>query len=130
MSLNLSSVFHKADTILNRTLSKYVGLKFIGLDQDDENRPYYLLDGDTVTTGFYFKTKRLPVTGQVVDTLKIVPNNEDENEALIEAVEIELLKEDNSFDRFSFRTYKEPHPPNYEWILLMEPNKQAQTTIT
>lgn len=129
MSLNLSSVFYEADTILNSILSKYVGLKFIGLDQDDENKPYYM-NAEAITKGFYYKTKKLPVTGQVIELLKIVPIDEDTNDIIKEAVMLELTDEDDNFLRFSFQTEKEPKPPNFEWLLSIKPNKQERTVIT
>jgi len=132
MTLNLSSVFAGADTILNSLLSKYVGLKFIGYDQQNENSPYYLLNGETVTTGFYYKTKKLPVTGEVVETLKIVPSDDTVGDVLTskKLKYLELIDTEGNFTRFTMKTLKEPHPPNYEWLFLITPNNQEKTIIT
>src|SRR4051812_2634873 len=99
MTLNLSSVFAEADTLLNSLLSKYVGLKFIGYDQQHENNPYYLLNGATITKGFYYKTKKLPVTGEVVETLKIVPSDSTVNDILAskKLKYLELIDAGNNF---------------------------------
>lgn len=131
MSLNLSSVLFEADTILNSLLSKYVSLKFIGFNQADENKPYYLLSSNTVTSGFYFKAKRLPQTGEIIHTLRIVPETSEIND-LLENKEVKLLElteENGNFLRCGFKTLKEPTPPNYEWVLLVTPNKQERTVI-
>ena len=128
MPINLSSVFSTVDTILNDTLSKYQGLRLIGFDQTDENKPYYLTD--VITKGFYYKTKKTPVTGEVVEKLRIVPQDEDFENALQKAVMLELVEDDGSFVRFSFDTEKAPCPPNYEWVFLITPNKQDNSLIT
>jgi len=130
MALNLQSTFYKADTILNKLLSKYVGLKLIGFNQSNENRPYYLLSGQVITKGFYYKTKKQPVTGQLIETLKIVPENPTISGALENVRMIELIEADSTFTRFSLETLKSPFPPTYEWIFKIAPNKQDRTLIT
>jgi hypothetical protein len=132
MALNLQSTFYKADTILNKLLSKYVGLKLIGFNQSDENKPYYLLSGQTISKGFYHKTRKIPITGETIETLRIVPENSTVNTALKPNVLrlVELQKEDGGFTRFSLQTLKSPSPPNYEWVFKLSPNGQDTTTIT
>lgn len=128
MSLNLSTVFSEADSILNSLLSKYVGLKFIEFDEDNDNRPTYL--GNTITKGFYYKEKKLPVTGEVVETLGLVPETEEINQHVKDADMIELIEENGDFLRCKFKTLKKPFPPRYEWKFLLTPNEQDRTAIT
>ncbi len=129
MSLNLNTTFYDVDTILNDLLSKYKSLKFIGFDQTDDNKPYYL-NTVPITKGFYYKEKRMPITKEVVCTLKIVPENDTIADYIKSTDYLELTDEDNNFLRFRFKTEKEPHPPNYEWWFLITPNRQETTVIT
>ncbi len=131
MALNLSTVFGQVDTVLNELLSKYVSIQFIGFNQADDNKPYYLLD-EPITTGFYYKERKVPSLGQVVETLRLVPET-DEIKTLLSTKKIkmvELREADGNFMRFSLETLKEPHPPKFEWLYHIKPNRQEQTVIT
>lgn len=129
MALNLDNVFFKANSVLNKLLSKYVGLKLIGFNQSDDNKPHYLYNGTVVTKGFYPKSKKQPVTGEVVDTLRIVPDSDELNTAITKARMVELIGEDGSFTRFSLSTLKAPSPPNYEWVFKIVPNTEDTSVI-
>jgi len=133
MALDLSSVFGDINTILSGLFSKYVALKLIGLNQQQDNQPYYLLDGEAITAGFRYLPKKLPVTGEVIETLKLVPQSDEVKNILSSAKlkQIELIDADGNFMRFTMKTtLKEPNPPDYEWIFLIVPNKQEKTVIT
>lgn len=127
MTLDLSRVISKTDTILNGLLSKYKSVRFISFNEDDDNAPYY--SSSVITKGFYYKEKRLPVTHQVIETLRIVPESGVTDDTIKEATMLELKDAVGNFVRFSFETYKEPHPPNNAWVLLIKPNAQEQTLI-
>jgi hypothetical protein len=130
-AINLSNVFYGVDTLLNGLLSRYVSLQFIGFDQSDDNKPYYLLDAP-LTKGFRHKEKKLPVTGQVVETLQIVTDSDEVKNLLLnkQVKMFELTNEDGDFVRFDLKAKAEPHPPKYEWVYDITPNKQERTVIT
>ncbi len=127
MAINLEKDFIGIDTILNDLLSKYKTLRFIGFDQTDENKPYYLTDA--ISKGFYYKAKKLPVTGELVQRLKFVPISDDIYQAFLKATMLELSMADGTFTRFRFKTHREPEPPSFEWILEIVPNKQDKKLI-
>jgi hypothetical protein len=129
-ALNLSDVFFDVDGVLNDLLSKYTKLRFISYNQASSNTRQYLTN--EITKGFYYKARRLPVTGEVVERLKFVPENST-IETIIKSGKVELieLKDDvGNFVRFRFNTYREPNPPNMEWWFDIVPNKQDTGVIT
>ena len=126
--LNLGKVYTKVNNVLTGLLGKYTSIRFIGKDEDNDNENYYLTP--PITKGFYYRPTKLPEVGQIVDLLRIVPQDESVEEAIKYCTAIELKEPNGNFLRFSINSTKQPTPPSYQWILDIKPNHTDQSVIT
>ncbi len=125
--IDLGGAFNNINTTLNGLLSKYSNLRFVGFDQAQDNKRIYLT---SVITSFYYKARRQPITGEVVERLKIVTDGSTIDSAIRKGSMIELSDSNGNFVRFKLKVIKEPNPPTMEWYLEITPNRDDKTTIT
>ena len=127
MAINLSSAFVGINNVLNENLSKFTTMRLIGMQQVNNSR-YYA--SGLISKGFYYKKARNPKTGQVLETIKIVPLDDNINDLIASCKMLELADGDGNFLRFAFETDKEPNPPSYQWVLIVKPNTEDVSPIT
>lgn len=133
MPINLSKAYSKIDgQVLNRLLGNYKKIRFIGVDQDNDNKRIYLTD--EIEKGFYYKRKKKGYKAiETADIVKIVPENEDVGQAIADCVIVELKNSDDDFLRLSFSDVESgkhpPQPPSFEWVLFLVPNYQDKKPI-
>lgn len=128
MVLNLKSVFKVKNDTLRKLLDSYVGLKFIGRNQNNNNKLYYLNDL-ALQEGWYYKPRKNPKTGDIEETLKIISSSEIDT-IIADTIMLELIKSDDSFTRFSIPSKKPPTPPAFEWVFIIHPNEADKKAIT
>src|SRR3954468_15422144 len=118
--LDLKRVFMVKNDVLNNLLSRYVGLRFIVVDQDSGNRAKYATE--ILKTGWHYYPDKNADTGQVTETLKIVESSEDLGVICRNASMCELHDGNGRFLRFKITAKRPPIPPGFEWVLDIQPN--------
>ena len=126
--LDLRNVYATKNNILKNLLSKYVGLRFIGVNQDFGNRPEYVTD--VLTTGWYYSPETDASTGQTNETLKIVESNTTLRNVCLNSSMVELRDGNGDFLRFTIKARRPPKPPGVEWLFEIQPNPQDKRVIT
>lgn len=126
MAINLSQDFIGINNVLNENLSRFTSYRIIGFNQT-ENRPIYVTP--PIKEGFYYKAVKNPRTGEVRETLKIVPLDNNINDLLRTAKMFELGDDEGNFLRFRFTTEKEPNPPSYQWVFIVSPSMEDTSPI-
>lgn len=124
--VDLSDVYRETRQILNDIVGKYDSLHFIGTDEDNDNKPYYL--AKDIVEGFYYKEAETG-EGNIQETIFFVPENDTIEEAVVKAVIVELVNEDGTFTRCSIDSKTKPKRPSFQWVLVVKPNKQDKRVI-
>lgn len=126
--LDLRKVFTTKNNILNKLLGTYVGLRFIGVNQDAKNKLEYMTD--VLNTGWHYYPDRDPDTGQVTETLKVVESSGDLGNICRTASMCELYDGNGGFLRFTIKARRPPIPPGFEWVMDIQPNPLDKRPIT
>lgn len=125
MALNVSRAFLTANTVLNQNLGKFDSINLIGSNQDGSL--YYLAQG--ITRGFYYKGVS-GGQGEIIETIRIVPENSTIDNALKSVVMFELVGLDGTMTRFTPKSKKVPERPSFQWEFAVKPNEQDTRVIT
>jgi hypothetical protein len=125
MALNVSRAFLTANTILNQNLGKFDKMNLVGSNQNGEL--FYLVKD--ITRGFYYKGVS-GGQGEIIETIRIVPENSTIDDALKNVVMIELVGLDGSMTRFTPKSKKVPERPSFQWEFAVKPNEQDTRVIT
>jgi hypothetical protein len=125
MGLNVSKAFYTANTVLNRNLGKFDSMNLIGSNQAGES--FYLAQG--ITKGFYYKEVN-GGQGEILEIIRVVPENNTIDTALKSTVIIELVSLDGTFTRFVVGSKKVPERPSFQWEFSVKPNEQDTRVIT
>lgn len=124
--INVKNAIYNTRAILNGAVGKYDYIRFIGLDEDNDNKRYYLTS--QIAEGFYFKPANINA-GNSLDTIKFVPATPEIEQAVVEADSVDLINEDGSFTRFSIENKTFPKRPSFQWTLTVKANEQDKRPI-
>ena len=127
MAIDVSSVFYKANTILNENLGKYSSANIIGINKEAGNSLMYL--EKDITEGFFYRSSR-STEGDITDEIVMVPENARVEEALNKAVMFELVNLDGTFVRFEIKSKHLPQRPSFQWSFYVKPNQQDKRVIS
>ncbi len=124
MALDLSSAFRDKNNIKRDLFSEYSSLKFIAINKGLPSKPRQYLG--TITRNWSYTARRDPTTGAVRETLYLVSADTDQYNWADQATDIELVRPNGTFTRFSVASGGKlrPSPPKYEWEITIRPNQQ------
>lgn len=128
MAIDIHSDMYGVRTTLNNLLSKYTTLRVIDFYRSENNKPYY--STGLIREGFYYKAVKNPKTGEVLESLRVVPLDNTMNVVLSNAKMVELADDAGNFTRFKLKVERPPNPPSYEWVFTVTPNKEDIHPIT
>lgn len=99
-------------------------MNIVGSDQ--QGALYYL--AQNITKGFYY-THTARGQGEIQETLRIVPETLEVENALKSVVMFELVGLDGSMTRFTTVSKKAPERPSFQWEFAVKPNEQDTRVI-
>lgn len=125
--INLNGVFKTVNNIKKGLLSEFTTLKFIGINSVLTSKPRIYLG--TLNENWYYRERRDPITGAITEHIDVVTTGETQFSWVENCSQIELVRANGSFLRFTLSTKLKPKPPKFQWEIMVRPNGQDQAII-